>query len=382
MASADAPDDKPRYTQLRSGRWYWEPPLRLRRSHQLEVRALGADVANAWAYARKLNKELAGLDPDAAAPGTVTWLFEQFFRLPADAGAAEPPKPAGLIGRAETRFAKLKPSTQRDYRWLARVLGDVELGPRKLGRYEVRAIRPRHADRIYDLLLGQNGHATAHYACRVARRVWKWAIRQELADVNPWKEMELLSIQQRHQRWTPDQVATVVATAVEQKVASIGLAVLLAYWLGHRQGDVLTLTWTALKAEDRATGKTGARIPVVLAAYPELVSAVAAEQLRQDAGIASTHVVISEATGLVWNRYTFGHEFRRIANLAGLPADLQFRDLRATAATELADGGASVIEMSTHSGHKTVQMARRYARPTSEQFRAAAGKRLAARNKP
>ena len=121
---------------------------------------------------------------------------------------------------------------------------------------------------------------------------------------------------------------------------------------------------------------------MVVRAYPELAAVVAAERARQKEGAASTHVVVNEATKRPWNRFTFIHEFRRIATLAGLPRDIQFRDLRATAATELADGGASVIEMSTHSGHKTVQMARRYARPTDKQFESAAAKRLADRNKP
>ncbi len=41
-------------------------------------------------------------------------------------------------------------------------------------------------------------------------------------------------------------------------------------------------------------------------------------------------------------------------------------------------GLCSVIEMGTHSAHKTVQMARRYARPTAEQFERAAARRVAA----
>jgi len=67
LASAD----KPQYTQLRKGRWYWEPPLRLRKANGLTVKALGSDQAGACAYARKLNAELDGLDPGAAVPGTV-----------------------------------------------------------------------------------------------------------------------------------------------------------------------------------------------------------------------------------------------------------------------------------------------------------------------
>lgn len=108
----------------------------------------------------------------------------------------------------------------------------------------------------------------------------------------------------------------------------------LAYWLGHRQGDVLTLTWTALDVEWRKTSKTKARAVLVPEAYPELAAGLATERARQaESDTPSTHVVVCEMTGRPWQEDTFRHEFRRIAKSAGIPHDLQFRDLRATAAT-------------------------------------------------
>ena len=357
--------ERPPYTQSRKGRWYWEPPLRLRRANGLTVKALGAEQAAAWAYARRLNRDLAGLDPGAAEPGPVAWLFEEFFR--------------------GDRFGGLAPSTQGDYRWLARRLGRLAIGPQTLGRVQARAVRARHADRIYAVPAVESGHATAHYACRFARRVWKWAARREHVEshaANPWAGMELPGIAEREQFWTAAQVAAIKAKACELGRPSVALAVSLAYWLGHRQGDVLTLTWAALGAGERRTGKTGARAVLAPQAYPELAAELLAEKARQTAAdTASTHAVVCEMTSRPWQPDTFRHVFRRIANAAGIASGLQFRDLRATAATELANAGADVIDMSTRTSHRTVQMARRYARRTPEQFERAAGKRLAARNK-
>ncbi len=364
MAPTD-PDGKPPYTQLRKGRWYWEPPLRLRRANGLAVRALGSDQVAAWAYARRLNAEVTRLDPDAPPPGTVAWVFQEFFK--------------------SARFAKLAASTQGDYRWLAKRLSGLQIANQTLGRLPARAIKAKHADRLHGILEYESGHSTAHYACRFARRVWKWAARREHVDPiapNPWAGMELSGIAEREQSWTADQVRTVKAKAADLGRPSIGLAVSLAYWLGHRQGDVLALTWTALDSGARKTNKMKTRAVLVPSAYPELAEEIGAERKRQAASeTPSTHVVVCEMTGRPWQLDTFRHEFRRIANLAGIPADLQFRDLRATAATELADAGADVIDMSTHTQHRTVQMARRYARRTPEQFQRAAAKRLAARNK-
>jgi site-specific recombinase XerD len=357
-----SPPDKPErplHVKLVRGRWYWDPPDRLRKSHNLKTKALGADRSAAWAFARTLNRDHLQLGPDAPVVGSVKWMFEAFL--------------------GSDRFEGLAASTQKDYRWITRkVLSPLALGNRELGSYPAMAIRPRHADSIYSLVKEDIGHPAAHYACRVARRIWHWAARREIVDavVNPWAGMELRGIAQRKQRWTNEQIEAVRTKAKELDRDSIALAVSIAYWFGHRQADVLGLTWAALDAGAVETRKTGQTVPVDVNAYPELASEIAAERARQRlSGTPSTHVVVYEATKRPWSRHVFGHEFRRIARAAEIPDDLQFRDLRATAMTELGDAGVDIIPMSTHSGHQTTQMARRYSRRTTEQFRNAAEQR-------
>jgi len=358
--------ERPLHVKLVKGRWYWDPPDRLRASHNLKTHALGADQASAWALARTLNRDHLRLSADAPAVGTVAWMLESFL--------------------GSERASTLAASTQRDYRWLTRsVLCPLKVGNRTLGQMPAQAVRPRHADGIHSALLAEKGPASAHYACRFARRVWKWAARRELVDSNPWSAMELAGLEARTLVLTPDQVAAVVSAAESRKRPSIGVATLLAYWLGHREADVLGLTWTALDAERVGTRKTKASLPVSIGAYPALATVLeaarASAQAEADAAdpkrIPPAHVVINERTGRPYTASTFQHLWREIATAAGLPSELQFRDLRATAMTELSDSGADIISMSTHSGHKTAQMARRYARPTTEQFERAAGQRLA-----
>jgi len=317
----------------------------------LKTVALGADQANAWGYARKLNKENLSIGIDQAPVGTVRWMIDSFLDSERCKGLAE--------------------VTQRDYRWLGRqVLSDIPVGPNILGSLPASAIKPRHADFIYTIIRDERGDATAHYACRFARRLWHWAARREIVSpVNPWAGMELKSPKARTALWTREQVVAVVSAAEELGRPSLGLATLLAYWLGHRQGDVLNLTWTALDSGVIETRKTGRVLPIDVSAYPRLEAALAGTNRT------STHVITHERTLKPYNKYTFGHQWREVANRALIPKSLQFRDLRATAITELADGGADIIELSTHSGHDTVAMARRYARRTPEQFRRAADKR-------
>lgn len=348
----DDPTARPPYTYLRRGRWFWEPPPRLRGPSHKTV-ALGADQAVAWSVARGLNRQLTG--DGAAAPGTVRWLFRQF--------------------EASDRFATKAASTQKDYRWLGRLLATHQVGGVPVGELPAKAIRARHADKIHTDLAARHGAATAHYACRYARRVWNWGRRQEAVGDNPWAGMELAGLAARTQRWTRDQVDAAIAAAEKAGWASLGLAIRLAWRLGLRQQDVLGLTWTQIEARLVQTRKTGAAVPVVADAYPDLRRALKATRR------AAVQVVVCETTRAAWGADYFRHVFRDVMRKAGLPAELQFRDLRATAATELSDAGADVVALSTHTGHETMQMARRYSRRTPEQFEAAAKLRVRAERK-
>ena len=358
----DDPDARPPYTYLRKGRWFWEPPPRLRGPTHKTV-ALGTDRATAWTVARGLNRALAG-DTSKGLPGTVRWLFSQFE-------ATTRFDQAGPDGKIE-KVGTLATKTQRDYKWLGRLLSAHTLGNVALGTLPARALKGRHADKIHSGLQENHGEAAAHYACRYARRVWNWARRQEHVDENPWAGMELPTLAARKQRWTKDQVEAFCAKAIKMEWPSQALAVRLGYRLGMREGDLIALTWTALDARSVETRKTGAEVPASAKAYPDLWKAL---QATQRAGV---QVLICETTGRPWTEDYFRHVFRDIARAAELPDDLQFRDLRATAATELSDAGADVIALSTHTGHLTTSMARRYARRTPEQFEAAAKLRLAA----
>jgi hypothetical protein len=123
---------------------------------------------------REFNRRLDALPNAEGQPGSIRWLFDQFF--------------------SSERFAGLASSTQGDYRWLAMKLCGLKLGSQTLGAFSARAIRGKHADRLYAMLREESGHSTAHYACRFARRVWKWGARREFVAPempNPWAGMEL-----------------------------------------------------------------------------------------------------------------------------------------------------------------------------------------------
>lgn len=66
----------------------------------------------------------------------------------------------------------------------------------------------------------------------------------------------------------------------------------------------------------------------------------------------AVQVIVSEADR-PYQKFHFGHEFARIRALAQLPAELQFRDLRRTAATELGATRATDDEIRAVTGHRS-----------------------------
>lgn len=357
IAPVASPNEKPPNVKLKKGRWYWEPSTKIQTMTGAKSKPLGSDQPNAWALARKLNAELATMQNGANPPGTVAWVFDQFFET--------------------DKFRGLARSTQIDYRWLAKCLGAVKMGNQGLGAFPAMSVRARHADVVIANINAARGHSTSHYCARFARRVWSWAGRKEFVTRdNPWSGMELKGIPERDQVWSRDEVAAFIAAAAASKTPSIAVATRVAYAFGHRKIDVLSMPWESLEAEERDTSKTNVKLPVVAASYPVLYSALEVERARQDdAPSPSTLIVRCELNHGAWQVDVFSRYFRTIANAAGIRKELQFRDIRATAATELKDAGADIIDMSTHTGHKTVSMARRYARRTPEQFQRAAGLR-------
>ena len=70
--------------------------------------------------------------------------------------------------------------------------------------------------------------------------------------------------------------------------------------------------------------------------------------LIDDAPRTAVTIITGERGRPITNRTYFNREFRRIAKAAGLPADLWFKDLRRTAASEALAGGGRAEPMTGH----------------------------------
>jgi integrase len=306
--------------------YYWQPKGILREAGFLPRRLAERtnDLADAIREAEALNRELdawrAGQRPVAVQPGTMPWLVKLY--------------------RSDPRYCDLAAKTQRGY---DQCLAIIEAWSGRAGHPPLATIQRKHVAIFYRSMAATPAKASA--VLRVLRLLLAFAVDQGELDRNPAEKMRLKVSPPRDQIWMPEQIETFVATAETKGRASIGLAAELGAGLGQREGDCIRLGWSqydgsAVQLRQRKTGK--------------LIAAPAIDSLRRALDAAprtAVTIVVSERTGRSYTEDNFTHLFREIADAAGLPPDLQFRDLRRTAVVRLAEAGCSVPEIAAITGH-------------------------------
>jgi len=306
--------------------YYWQPARVLRKAG-FEPRRLAErtnDLADAVREAEDLNRQLdawrTGQGPAPIQPGTMPWLVKLY--------------------RSDDRYTGLAARTQRSYDQHIRV---IEAWSARAGHPQLKIISRKACQTFYRSMRATPAKATA--VLRILHIVLQFAVDEGEITLNPAVKMRLKGSRARDQVWTPEQIDTFVAAAEANGRRSIGLAVRLGEGLGQRLGDVLRMAWTAysgglVRLRQRKTGK--------------LIDVPVTDRLRlalDQAHRTATTMVVSETTGRPYIEQNFAVLFRGIATAAGLPPELQFRDLRRTAVVRLAEAGCSVPEIAAITGH-------------------------------
>lgn len=335
--------------RLIGGRYYWRPSKALRAEGYQNI-PLGEDTASAVKKAQALNRRVER-EKATVKPSTLPGSVADVIRIYGE----------------DARFTKLAEDTKRAYRCVLREIeangGDLDIAD--LDRPWFRALYRR---------LSVRGKPIARLHMVV------WSILMEVArdegfrKDNPVAKMPLHKGEARDRRWTDEERATFCAAAERLGRPSIALAVRLAYDLGQRERDVLRLTWHNYGggAFSFRQTKTGKAVGVPVSAETR-----AALDAMDRTGV---HVVISEITGQPYGGQAFRDAFATIRRKAGLPADLQFRDLRRTALSEIGEAGGTDDEIRAVSGHKSRNVVATYVVPTTTMAGNAQAKRERARN--
>ena len=316
---------------------YWQPSASLTRAGFKTV-PLGKDRDRAIRQAQALNVKVdqwrGGLPVFAKnTHGTIPWIIEQFKESP--------------------RWAKLRPTSRREYgcnfrrilRWSA-----------QRNDPPMRTITRRDAEQLWASMHDRVPTTARQLIARCAM-LWSYAIdlEEDVVTRNPFQRLRLPHLPSRSQVWRPEQINAVVRTAIEMGRPSIALATIIAINTAQRPSDICALKWSQYDGRiiTITQQKTGARVTIPVT--DQLRTALdEAWRVRTESKVVALDqdglIVCQEWRGRIWRAQRFSHCFRQVCHAAGIPDTLQFRDLRRTATTHLAEAGCTPSQISAIGG--------------------------------
>lgn len=264
--------------------------------------------------------------------------------VPSDA-----PLPANSLGalivawRGSVEYKNLKLKTRNGYEW---GLSGV---PAPALRLPVAKMNRPWIIRTRDSLSETPGKA--NYFVTVIKAVLFWGMDRGWIASNPAMKIKRLKGGGGYRRWTDNEIAAFTS----ERAGAFVVPVLLGLYTGQRRGDVLSMSWNAYDGQCITTvqGKTGAE--VIVPVHPVLKAALDAAKASR-----SSVKICVRPDGKPWGESHFGHAFADMRSALGLPDDVHYHGLRHSAASRMAEAGASDSQIQAVTGHKTRQMVELY----------------------
>ena len=190
-----------------------------------------------------------------------------------------------------------------------------------------------------------NSPRQADYAWTMLKRLLSWARERGMTLYRPPERIQRLYSADRSEKiWEEQHIAAFMAVASEP----LQRALVLALETGQRQGDLLTLPWSAYDGQwiRLRQGKTDRRVNIPVT---RRLRAILDNTLR----VAT--VILTNKRSLPWGENAFRNAWGKVCRKAGI-RDLHFHDLRGTTVTRLAEAGCSHAEIASITGHSSADV--------------------------
>lgn len=249
-----------------------------------------------------------------------------------------------------TEFAALADKTQDDYRnvldgRLTPILGIERFDC--INRPAIKAIR----DNVAETLSAR----TAHKVKQVASLLYTWAEQEDLLPpnfVNPAMGIRKIKAKSKSiEIWSPEEIELFLANCDE----ATKTPVLLALYTGQRREDLVQMQWSAVLGEMVRVRQNKTNEPLTIRCHRELRKHLATITTRFKGPILRG----KDGKPMTANQLSMQIN-RAVALIDGMP-HRTLHGLRYAAAGALESVGCSVVQISSIVGHRTYQMAMKYA---------------------
>jgi len=281
----------------------------------------------------------------------------------------------GLVAYYKTtnEWKKLTINSAKFYDLMIRTASELRLGQAgtPFGEMLYKRVSTSHADRLYTQLKQDFSEHRAVHVLKVLRKIWYVGKRHSKVTTNPFERMGVAGLDSRVVLWEPQQVERFMAKADEMGFSSIGTMALMCYDLCQRPSDMRQLRWSDLKEGVLRFNQQKTGTLVEIPASQRLL-----DRLEKHAN-GKENIIVAETTGRPYDRRLYNKWVARVRTAAGLPNDLQLRDLRRTGATEMAEAGCTEDELRSVTGHQSRDVLSIYVRPTVRLAASGVNKRFA-----
>jgi integrase len=266
--------------------------------------------------------------------------------------------------KQSNEYIKLQPKTKQDYAYyLSYWLGSKTAGT-TLAKTRLCDLSTPAAQRIYDMHSSKSVSLSNH-SLAVYRLLMSYAIRNGYTKYNVFTDVVKQTDKPRRVTWEKEHVKAFMDTAfTKYEWRNIGLLAYMAYSWAQRLGDMRMLTWSCYNVDTGVLTLTQSkRRAKVTLPTPASLQAMLKQQHKELGW--QPYIVPNVKRSSKPVPYTLT-ALSKIANdimeAAKLPPELQLRDLRRTAITELLEVGVPVTNVMSVSGHATAHSLTPYLR--------------------
>ena len=234
------------------------------------------------------------------------------------------------------------------------------LSTTKVMEFGVTQLRAARADLMASGRFGKRAPGTVNRVLSALRSAWNFGRSAGLIALErAWPTKLMLNEPEGRKRFlTPEELAALLKAAEVDPLVRAGILVSIA--TGIRQGELLLkLRWKDVDLDGGTItlhdtkNKSSRRVYVMKTAVEALTA------LRQAPVVSPIYVFITK-TGKPLKRSWLRQRWLKIRKAAGLQ-DFRWHDLRHSNASFLAQGGATLLEIGSALGHKSVATTKRYA---------------------
>jgi integrase len=248
-------------------------------------------------------------------------------------------------------FLTCRDRTKRDYRQQAALI------VKRFGKLDVTALADCPNETRGDFLdyrdeLAKASPRQADYFLQVLNTILNWGKVRGKLTLNPLREAgikKLYAVTRADKVWSDAEIDAFRAAATKE----IAFAQTLALWTGQRQGDLLSLPWSAYDgatiklSQAKSEGKRK-RVNVTIHVAGPLKQAL-------DSAPRLSPIILVNQNGQPWTADGFRTMWFKAARAAGI-VDRTFHDLRGTTVVWLARAGCSEAEIANVTGHAISQV--------------------------